>query len=102
MTRAEARARRRCANSAVEALADYRELLGRVDAVSIVTPTPTHFAIARDFLGSATHVLVEKPVTETPAEARELIELAARTRRVLQVGHLETLQCRPFSRPSRT
>jgi predicted dehydrogenase len=71
------------------ALSDYRELLGKVDAVSIVTPTPTHFAIARDFLEAGAHVLVEKPVTETPAEARELIALAQRAGRILQVGHLE-------------
>jgi predicted dehydrogenase len=54
-----------------------------------VTPTPAHFAIARDFLEAGAHVLVEKPITETPAEARELIALAARARRILQVGHLE-------------
>src|SRR5579863_10222054 len=71
------------------ALSDYRELLGKVDAVSIVTPTPTHFAIARDFFAAGAHVLVEKPITETPEEARELIELAARRGRILQVGHLE-------------
>ena len=71
------------------ALSDYRELLGKVDAVSIVTPTPTHFAIARDFFAAGAHVLLEKPITETPAEARELITLAARAKRILQVGHLE-------------
>jgi predicted dehydrogenase len=71
------------------ALSDYHELLGRVDAVSIVTPTPTHFAIARDFFEAGAHVLVEKPITETPAEARELIAIAARAKRILQVGHLE-------------
>jgi predicted dehydrogenase len=71
------------------ALSDYRELLGKVDAVSIVTPTPTHFAIARDFFEAGAHVLVEKPITETPAEARELIAIAARAKRILQVGHLE-------------
>ena len=70
-------------------LGDYRELLGAVDAVSVVTPTPAHFAIARDFLSAGTHVLVEKPITETAEEARELIALAARTQRLLQVGHLE-------------
>jgi predicted dehydrogenase len=70
-------------------VADYRELLGAVDAVSVVTPTPAHFAIARDFLAAGAHVLVEKPITETSAEARELIELAARSKRILQVGHLE-------------
>jgi len=71
------------------ALSDHRELLGAVDAVSVVTPTPAHFAIARELLGHGAHVLVEKPITETPAEARELIAAAARARRILQVGHLE-------------
>jgi len=68
---------------------DYREILGQVDAVSIATPTPLHFPIARDCLAQGIHVLLEKPVTETPAEARELIGLAARRGRILQVGHLE-------------
>jgi predicted dehydrogenase len=71
------------------ALADYRELLGQVDAISVVTPTPAHFAITRDFLSAGVHVLVEKPITETPAEARELIDLAQTRKCVLQVGHLE-------------
>lgn len=70
-------------------LADHRELLGAVDAVSVVTPTPGHFDIAREFLEHGSHVLVEKPITETASQARELIALAARNRRVLQVGHLE-------------
>ena len=70
-------------------VADYRKLLGEVDAVSVVTPTPAHFPIARDFLNAGAHVLVEKPITETVAEAREMIDLAARNKRVLQVGHLE-------------
>ncbi|MEY2720835.1 MAG: hypothetical protein RL597_280 [Pseudomonadota bacterium] len=70
-------------------VADHRELLGQVDAVSIVTTTPAHYAIARDFLEAGAHVLVEKPITETPEQARELIALAARQGRILQVGHLE-------------
>jgi predicted dehydrogenase len=70
-------------------LGDYHELLGAVDAVSVVTPTPAHFAIAREFLERGAHVLVEKPITETLAQARELIAIAARAGRVLQVGHLE-------------
>jgi predicted dehydrogenase len=73
----------------VPAHADYRELLGRVDAVSIVTPTPTHFAVARDFLAGGAHVLVEKPMTVTIEEGEGLIEAARRAQRVLQVGHLE-------------
>jgi predicted dehydrogenase len=72
-----------------EVLADYRDLLGRVDVVSVVTPTPTHFVIARDFLQAHAHVLVEKPITETPSEARALIEIAASHSLILQVGHLE-------------
>jgi len=69
--------------------ADYRDLLGRVDAVSIVTPTPLHFAVAQDFLEAGAHVLVEKPMTATVGEAESLIDAARRARRVLQVGHLE-------------
>jgi predicted dehydrogenase len=70
-------------------VADYQELLGRVDAVSIATPTPSHFEIASAFLESGAHVLVEKPITTTVEDARRLIEVATRSGRVLQVGHLE-------------
>ena len=69
--------------------ADYRELLGKVDAVSVVTPTPAHFEIADAFLAAGAHVLVEKPITETPEQARSLIARAAQFKRKLQVGHLE-------------
>ncbi|HUA89040.1 MAG TPA: Gfo/Idh/MocA family oxidoreductase, partial [Steroidobacteraceae bacterium] len=89
---ADARAEARDAVAAelgTRAFADYRELLGAVDAVSVVTPTPLHFPITRDFLNAGAHVLVEKPITETAAEARELIALAAKVKRILQVGHLE-------------
>jgi predicted dehydrogenase len=72
-----------------EALADYRDLFGKVDAVSVVTPTPAHFEIADAFLAAGAHVLVEKPITETPEQARALIERAKRSDRILQVGHLE-------------
>ena len=69
--------------------ADYHDLLGRVDAVSIVTPTPLHHRVSRDFLEAGAHVLVEKPITATLEEARDLVETAARLGKVLQVGHLE-------------
>jgi len=72
-----------------QALTDYRELLGRVDAVSIVVPTSLHHRVARDFLAAGAHVLVEKPITVTVAEADELIRIAEERRRVLIVGHLE-------------
>ncbi len=72
-----------------QALASHQPLLGEVDAVSIATITPAHYAIAADFLRHGAHVLVEKPITETVAQARELIDLALANKRVLQVGHLE-------------
>jgi predicted dehydrogenase len=71
------------------AVGDYRTLLGRVDAVSIATPTASHFDIARTFLESGAHVLVEKPITESVEQAQQLILAARRAGRVLQVGHLE-------------
>jgi predicted dehydrogenase len=70
-------------------VADYRELLGKVDAVSVVTPTPAHFEIADAFLAAGAHVLVEKPITETPDQAKALIATAAKHGKILQVGHLE-------------
>ncbi len=73
----------------VAALEDWRMLLGRVDAVSIAAPTPTHYAIAKECLQAGIHVLVEKPITTTAAEAEELIAEAARAGCILQVGHLE-------------
>ena len=73
----------------VPAHADYRALLGTVDAVSIVTPTPLHYELAREFLETGAHVLVEKPMTATVAEGESLIEAARRANRILQVGHLE-------------
>jgi len=71
------------------AVADYRDILGEVDAVSIATTTPAHFPIAQECLERGLHVLVEKPITETPQQARTLIETASRRGRILQVGHLE-------------
>jgi predicted dehydrogenase len=77
------------AETRCRAFADYRELLGEVDAVSIATPTPLHYPIARECLERGVHVLVEKPITTTLEEARSLVDIAASTGRILQVGHLE-------------
>lgn len=71
------------------AMTDYRELLGQVDAVSVVVPTSFHHAVSKDFLQAGAHVLVEKPITVTVEEADELIELAKENNVILQVGHLE-------------
>ena len=72
-----------------EAVADYRDLIGRVDAVALSTPTSTHFEIARELLQNGVHLLVEKPITTTVDEARELVRLADEKSLILQVGHLE-------------
>ncbi|PHQ82185.1 MAG: UDP-N-acetyl-D-glucosamine dehydrogenase [Coxiella sp. (in: Bacteria)] len=71
------------------AISDYRELLGKVDAVCIATPTHTHHKLGKFFLENGIHVLMEKPITATIKEADELISIAARNKLKLQVGHLE-------------
>ncbi|CAM2800101.1 Gfo/Idh/MocA family protein [Legionella worsleiensis] len=68
---------------------DYRDLFGKVDAVNIAATTNKHYEIAKAFLEQGIHVLIEKPITETVAEAEELIHLAAAHNAKLQVGHLE-------------
>jgi predicted dehydrogenase len=73
----------------VPAVADYRSLVGRVDAVSIAVPTALHYELARFFLENGVHVLLEKPMTDDLAAADHLIRLAGERRVVLQVGHLE-------------
>ncbi|HOA61030.1 MAG: Gfo/Idh/MocA family oxidoreductase [Verrucomicrobia bacterium] len=59
------------------------------DALSIVTPTSTHFELARLLLDQGKHILVEKPMTDNAEQAAELVELAQRQHCVLQVGHVE-------------
>ena len=59
------------------------------DALSIVTPTTTHYDLARGLLEQGKHVLVEKPMTDNAAQAAELVQLAQQHRAVLQVGHVE-------------
>ncbi len=59
------------------------------DAFSVVTPTSTHFEIAKMLLSHGKHVLVEKPMTNNAAQADALVELARRNNCVLQVGHVE-------------
>lgn len=68
---------------------DYRELAGKVDAVSIVVPTRAHFEVAEFFLTRGVDVLLEKPMTATLEEAVELNRLAADNNRILQIGFLE-------------
>lgn len=71
------------------AYSDYRELIGKVDAVSIVVPTVYHYEVAKFFLEHQVHVLLEKPITRSLAEADELIEIARQNNCILQIGHVE-------------
>lgn len=66
-----------------------KDLIGKVDAVSVATPTSTHAAVAREFLRAGVHALVEKPFTLRLEEAEDLIELAKERNLALQVGHIE-------------
>lgn len=68
---------------------DYQELFGRVQAVNIVVPTSLHYRMAMDFLERDVNVLVEKPITGDLNQAKEIVELAKTSNKVLQVGHLE-------------
>ncbi len=68
---------------------DLEALAGAVDCVSLAVPTSLHHRLARRLLEMGLDVLVEKPMTETVEEGRELVELAERGGRILQVGHLE-------------
>lgn len=73
----------------VNAYTNYRDLYEKVDAVSIAATTSQHYEIAKYFLKQGVHVLLEKPITETVAQAEELIKLAKINHAKLQIGHLE-------------
>ncbi len=73
----------------IRAVQTLDELIADADALTIATPTATHFDLAKRLLEQDKHVLVEKPMTETPAQAAELVALSQKRRRVLQVGHVE-------------
>ncbi len=73
----------------VPAAGHHRELLAGADAFVVAVPTVAHRDVVRDALLAGLDVLVEKPIAASPGEAEELLRLAARDARVLQVGHLE-------------
>jgi predicted dehydrogenase len=73
----------------VRALASLEEAASAAEALSIVTPTVTHFEIAKALLAQGKHLLVEKPMTNDAAQAAELVQLAQQRQCVLQVGHVE-------------
>ena len=77
------------ATYALPAFADPRELLGSVDAVSVVVPTKLHREVASVFLANGVDVLVEKPIAQSAADGQALVDLAKEHGRILQVGHVE-------------
>jgi len=72
-----------------EPFTDHKQILDKVDLVSVVVPTEHHYEVAKDFLDAGVHMLLEKPITHSLARAEGLIELAANKNVVLQVGHVE-------------
>ncbi len=73
----------------IENFDDLTGLLQKVDALSIVTPTGSHYAVAKEAIAAGKHVLIEKPITTTTEQAEELIALAKSTGVKIQVGHVE-------------
>ncbi len=73
----------------VRAFASAADTAAASDALSVVTPTTTHFEIAKDLLQQGKHLLVEKPMSDNAAQAAELVRLARQKNCVLQVGHVE-------------
>ncbi|WP_372368972.1 Gfo/Idh/MocA family oxidoreductase [Candidatus Uabimicrobium sp. HlEnr_7] len=72
-----------------QAFENYHDILGKVDAVSVVTPTTSHYDVCRSFLENNVHVLVEKPITTDIDKAEKLVELSCEKNIKLQVGHIE-------------
>ncbi len=65
------------------------DLIAACDAVTVVVPTQGHYAVAKSALERGKHVLIEKPLTATLAEADELLHIAAKTGALIQTGHVE-------------
>ncbi|AVD71255.1 Gfo/Idh/MocA family oxidoreductase [Desulfobulbus oralis] len=84
-----AQAARAARETGAAAFTDYRELVGKVDAVSVATTTTSHFEVGSFCLQNGMDVMMEKPITTTLAEADTLVRLAADHGRILQVGLIE-------------
>ena len=78
-----------CSEFSVKALQSIEEIISSCEAVHIVTPTNTHFDIAKKFLDHKKDVFIEKPITNTVEEASSLISLAKENGCIIQVGHIE-------------
>ena len=78
-----------CDEFSVKPIQSLEELISSCEAVNIVTPTNTHFDIAKKFLNQKKDVFIEKPITNTVEEALALINLAKTNECIVQVGHIE-------------
>lgn len=85
----ESQRQRVAAECRTRAVADWRQLLGSIDAAVVAAPTVHHHAVGRQLLEAGVHVLMEKPLCSTSAQAEELVELARRRGLILQAGHVE-------------
>lgn len=83
------RARDAASEAGAVAYADFRDMIGKVDAVSVAVPASSHHAVASAFLAAGVSVFVEKPLADTFAAARALAAAAEKHGAVLQVGHIE-------------
>lgn len=72
-----------------KSVADFRDLIGHIDAAVVATPTRFHYEVASELLGHGIHTLVEKPLTDSVSTSQELISLAERNNCIIQVGHVE-------------
>jgi predicted dehydrogenase len=72
-----------------EYFGELDQLLQKVEAVSLVVPTSSHYEVAKKVLNHGTHILIEKPITETVEQAEELIRISREKKLTLQVGHIE-------------
>ena len=73
----------------VKSYSDYKEIINKIDAVSIVVPTNIHYKIAKYFIENKKHVLIEKPFASNVIEARKLKKISEKNKVLLQIGHLE-------------
>src|SRR6184192_3805235 len=83
------RAQSIAAEFGTQSIASIGDLRGKIEAASVAVPTSHHLSVARELMQSGADVLIEKPVASTLAEADELIDIASKTGRIAQVGHLE-------------
>ncbi len=76
-------------NKSIKKSTDFKDIIGNVDCASIVTPTVSHYQIAKLLLQSKINILLEKPMTETLYQAKKLNNLIDKKKTIMQIGHLE-------------